>query len=421
MIKEKLQSVWGWAKRNVKKLLIGLGIIGVALASGTILTGTDTSFEDLPNVGKEQGIYRITYDEYSDVEIKDQDMPEVKLRRWGDETYIKVSYPDFVPTDPKQGESKLKWGNENKEVHLYQKKVGEANAFEFEIVLKEKPATNKIVFNIETKGLVFYYQSELTQEEKDEGNIRPENVVGSYAAYHETQGKLLKTKAEGEKYKTGKAFHIYRPWIEDAEGHWVWGELHIDKNILTVTIPQDFIDNAVYPVRVDPTFGKTDIGGTEGFGQIDHNNVRTTKYTLTEAGTITSVTLYTQVEDDPGAEGLNVKLLVYENDAGDNPEDKLAAGGGVAVPDVRTWVTDTLTASYEAAADDYHLAFAHDGDADDKMEYWWDDGGDADQTHYDNWTYCNEPATAAMDANQQQRAVSIYATYTTGRRIIIIE
>ena len=33
-IKEKLNNTWSWTKRKIKKILIGLGIIGVVLAIG---------------------------------------------------------------------------------------------------------------------------------------------------------------------------------------------------------------------------------------------------------------------------------------------------------------------------------------------------------------------------------------------------
>ena len=127
----------------------------------------NTTFEDLPNVAKEQGLYRITFDEWSDVEIPESDIPEVKLKKWGDETFIKIKYSDFdKKIKPKQEDKKLKWKGKDMEVHLYQE--GEKN-FEFEIVLEKKPATNVITLDIETYGLDFYYQAPLNEE------IRPEN------------------------------------------------------------------------------------------------------------------------------------------------------------------------------------------------------------------------------------------------------
>lgn len=133
--------------------------------------------------------------------------------------------------------------------------------FEFEVILKDKPQSNIVEFELEMEGLKAHYQPELTQEEKDEGVHRPENVIGSYAVYHATCGNMHKGQANAEKYRTGKAFHIYRPKVIDNSGDWVWAELNLGNGILTVTIPQEFLDTAVYPVRVDPTFGYVDAEG----------------------------------------------------------------------------------------------------------------------------------------------------------------
>jgi len=116
-----------------------------------------------------------------------------------------------------QEDGKIKWQDTDKEVHLYplDKTEEHAEAFEFEVILKKKPKTNKIVLDIETKGLKFYYQPELTQKEKDEGAFRPDNVIGSYAVYHESKSGNYEAFPNGKNYMTGKAFHIYRPKIID--------------------------------------------------------------------------------------------------------------------------------------------------------------------------------------------------------------
>ena len=44
----------------------------------------------------------------------------------------------------------------------------------------------------------------------------------------EMRSSTIDMKARGKNYKTGKAFHIYRPLITDGAGKTVWGELNID-------------------------------------------------------------------------------------------------------------------------------------------------------------------------------------------------
>jgi hypothetical protein len=121
---------------------------------------------------------------------------------------------------------------------------------EFEYVLDGKPASNRIDFSITTKGLDFIRQ----EPPADTRSHMPPYVVGSYAAYY--QGDRPGT--------TGKAFQVYRPIIIDADGRKCWGVLDIDTAAgrLCVTVPQDFLDAASYPLIVDPTFGYGAIGAT---------------------------------------------------------------------------------------------------------------------------------------------------------------
>lgn len=161
----------------------------------------------------------------------------------------------------------------------------ESEAHEFEIVLKEKPASNVMAFTLQHKEVDFFYQPELTAEDIERGESRPDSVVGSYAIYH-------KTKMHNE-YRSGKVGHIYRPRIEDAAGNSTWGDLHIDPraNTLTVTIPQAFLDEATYPVRhaAGLTFGYTTAGAS---GQNTGNVIAGSIFNSPVAGEITGLTWY---------------------------------------------------------------------------------------------------------------------------------
>jgi hypothetical protein len=186
--------------------------------------------------------------EIGDSKQPDKFYPQLKIMRWDNEVNFsaRLVHEEKNPIVLKDGE-KIKWQGEKIEAHLYSLTEGEGG-HEFEVILKEKPKTNKIEFTLQTKGLDFFYQPELTNEEKIRGNIRPENVVGSYAIYA-SENKV--NYAGGKEYKCGKVGHIYRPKITDVQGKWVWGELNIDgeKGILSVIIPQYFLDNASYPIK----------------------------------------------------------------------------------------------------------------------------------------------------------------------------
>src|SRR3990167_10044130 len=144
----------------------------------------------------------------------------------------------------------MEWKDVREEVHAYP--INNEN-FEIEIILKDRPDINTFDFTIDgADNLDFFYQPPLTQKEIDEGASRPDNVIGSYAVYHKTKANH---RVGSINYATGKAFHIYRPKATDANGAEVWAELNYPNGTLTVTVPQKFLDDAVYPVRVDPTFG----------------------------------------------------------------------------------------------------------------------------------------------------------------------
>lgn len=233
-----------------------------------------------------------------DIEVGDSKdtsefFPQVKIMRWDNEVNasFRLKEIDYSQGQVQTEEEKIKWINGKKEVHFYDKpELSEDGGYEFEVILKEKPASNKLEFTIETKGLDFYYQPPLTQQEIDEGAERPENVVGSYAVYHKTKGGL--NDSAGMEYKVGKAFHIYRPHVVDSLGNETWADLNINEQsgILTITIDQTWLDNAVYPVVVDPTFGYTSVGGSSNSSIT--NRYRGVPGTPAEAGDVTKITVY---------------------------------------------------------------------------------------------------------------------------------
>ncbi len=221
--------------------------------------------------------------EIGDSKHKDVFHTQFKLMRWDNESNVSIRLVDDEIEDGKiiKEDNKIKLIKSKKECHFYEIEPCEEHpegGFEFEIVLKEKPITNKIEFTLETKGLDFFYQPALNKEKLPPDGViateteivdkngrvickRPENVVGSYAVYA-SENKT--NYVGGKEYKSGKVGHIFRPKIIDAEGKEVWGELKIENGILSVTIPQEFLDKAVYPVRhaAGLTFGYEESGGS---------------------------------------------------------------------------------------------------------------------------------------------------------------
>jgi len=189
---------------------------------------------------------------------------------------------------------------------------------QFDFTFYTKPKSNHIVLDIDLPPKAeLYYQPELTQEEIDEGCIRPDWVVGSYAVYLEGR----------------KLGHFARPHATDANGNWTWGTLQWDESTkkLTKIIPQEWLDNAAYPITIDPTFGRTTAGGT-GYTQRQQYQYSYGPFTAPENGTITDVYWYGYIYR--GNSG-TMYYGVHDKGAGDYPgtllgSNSVGIGGGAA-------------------------------------------------------------------------------------------
>lgn len=260
--------------------------------------------------------------------------PEVKLKKWNGEVSMSVSY-EKVKSEGNRAflTNRMEWKDEKEEVHAYplEAKGGmEDGGFEIEIVLNERPETNVFNFKLENwENLDFFYQPPLNIEFNDEscnetecrGDYRPEHVVGSYAVYH----KSKINHKEGEiNYATGKVYHIYRPKVIDAQGREVWAELGYADGILMVQVPWIFLNTANYPVKVDPTFGYTSIGGTDLALSSD---AAISDFAISENGNISTISVALHAG---AAAGENFKGLIYDDDGGSGAPGTLTATGASA-------------------------------------------------------------------------------------------
>ncbi len=172
--------------------------------------------------------------------------PQVKVMRWGDETNVSyrldasaISGTESVTTEG----DKVIWSKGDVEGHFYaltgsnDPTVDRQGAYEFDVILKKKPASNVLTFTLQTKEVDFFYHPQLTQKLIDQGHRQPENAIGSYAVYHKTKRDNY---VGGKEYKTGKMGHIYRPLVTDGNGRTSWGVIGIDlaNNLLTITTVQ---------------------------------------------------------------------------------------------------------------------------------------------------------------------------------------
>jgi hypothetical protein len=286
--------------------------------------------------------------------------PQLKVMRWDNEVNfsVRLKHDELTPTVSKQGE-KVKWQGGKIEAHFYNILEGEGG-HEFEVILKEKPKVNVIEFTLNTKGLDFVYQLPLDElrapedianggviftptEVRDiDGNIivrQPENVVGSYVIMT-SERKINWT--DGKLYKIGMAGIIYRPKIIDSAGTEVWGSLNVnkEKGILSVTIPQDFLDKAVYPVRhaAGLTIGYSTSGAVENSWAVNTAMGSYENAAASANGTVDSVSLYGRGSDtnQPVFKGLvtTTARAILTNGV---------SNASASIPNTTTWYTATFT------------------------------------------------------------------------------
>lgn len=230
--------------------------------------------------------------EIGDVHVVDF-MPQVKIKRWDNDANMSIRMvEDFDPSEPTldSDKEKLLYKKDTFEARFYLLPVeqieGISKASEFDVVFYAKPSSNRVEFTITTKNLVFHKQLPLTPDEIYEGVTRSQEIVNSYAVYYKFRA--------GGSYKNGKAFHIYRPIIYDANDNYTYGDIHInpgrdgETGTMAIDIPQEFLDNAVYPIIVDPTLGYTTLGGSSIGSK---NTININSYLSPDNGVLTSMSL----------------------------------------------------------------------------------------------------------------------------------
>jgi hypothetical protein len=226
-------------------------------------------------------------------------------------------------------------------------------------------------------------------------------VVGSYAVYHKTKANH---RIGDTNYATGKAFHIYRPKAIDANGAEVWAQLHYSEGLLSVAVPQEFLEKATYPVVVDPTFGYTTPGGTMQ-SNLGNRAIAGTKEALTESGDVTKISVYGA--DTSGT--LNAKALIYDDDGtGADPGTLMGVTEAISVDTTTQFRDYSFASPISLTAANWWLAFTNDADT---HTFYWDANASYKYIIDTSFNYAT-PGTLDNIAQATSRRVSIYATYT---------
>lgn len=342
-----------------------------------------------------------------------KDKAELTLKGWNDEYAIKITpqiptaslgaidRPFTTPADRKLISKKMEYRSGDVTAFI-EPKEGTENEFDIDFTLHAKPDTNVFTYKIEgAEEFDFFYQPELTPEEIADGAKRPENVVGSYAVYHKTKAHYC-TNCNSPNYATGKVFHIFRPKVIDANGVEAWAQLDYSNGQLTVTVSQTFLDNALFPVIVDPTFGQTSIGASFGaFGTSRALTKTGYRYTASSGDTITGYSIYGQTSGSSRDE--NVAAYTF---SGGIPVTRLGSAQIITfTPSAAGWFSITGLSESLTGGVEYVVAFA----ANSAMNNYYDAGTTAMHTQTSltlSTTWTNLGTSVNLN--------SIYATYTAG-------
>jgi len=292
-----------------------------------------------------------------EVEIGDSKQPDykpqAKIMRWNNDVNFSMRAMEHKDGVVETEGEKIKYITPDYEVHQYDKpEVSEDGGLEFEWVLKNKPKSNVLQATIQTQGLDFFKQLPLTQKQIDEGFEISDNLINSYAVYHKTKrGNII----GGNEYKIGKAFHINRPEAVDAIGNKTWCDLNIyeDKGMLEVVIPQVFLDKAVYPVVVDPTFGYTTIGTYSN--DMSPKTFTGSIFTLSTGASVSSLTFYSKDTYTYG--DVKMKACIHSSTGSIlGTTNEVVRSQSFAVE----WIQADFATNVELSAGDYYLSFLNE-------------------------------------------------------------
>jgi hypothetical protein len=278
------------------------------------------------------------------------------------------------------------------------------------ITLNSKPLNNFLTFSYDSNGVIPYLQPELTAEEIKEGSVRPDYVVNSVAFYADGKANYTLGKVN---YGTGKVGHLYRMTVVDSKGNKSWFDWSIGKGSQLIgTIDQKFIDNAVYPITIQPvgdTFGYTTAGSS--YSWLDESpgaNWYGSIFTASGSGTVESLTISraSGTSSTRATKGIIVShddLTIIENGIGN-------AVGTISIHQNKQWVVSTFSVSPTINSGTVYIlsAIAPYVTYVGKIYY---DSGDSNQGHreYDNnYTTPTNPSSITHSTNKY----SIYCTYT---------
>lgn len=310
-------------------------------------------------------------------------------------------------------DNKIKYKTPKEEIHFYDMPKSDSlpeGGYEIERILNEKPDSNVVSFNIETNNLEYFYQPIYTDVEiadkANEGDFINLDAMGSYAIYYKN---VPINYTGGKKYRTGKVGNLHRPRIDDSAGNSTYGELNIDvvTKKLTVTIPQDFLDNAVYPIfHASGLVMGYETGGTAGSTSIE-NVVVCSLYTMgTNAGKVDSIDVYSNPSATTRTFATGIYLhstLAFITNSNSGTQTPSAAG--------LAWRTVSYSTKPSLSGGTEYLLCEWGSNGTGTHVFWFD-AGVSNQGHTDSNTFSTTWANPLVLTAHSTNKYSIHANYT---------
>jgi len=339
----------------------------------------------------------------------DKFVPNINFTKWDDDCWLNINHPDIISTEKESlldGKIDIRVKNQ---IHRYY--IDSDNQLEYEIIWPEKTVIDAVMLNILfPDGLAWHYQDTLENDWKrnNEGQTlseylkdhnRPENVIGSYAL------KWKDNWAKDVKYKTGKFLHLFRPKMIDALGDECWCDWEPSTGKLSIVLDTKWMEQATFPVRLDPTFGKTAIGGSTTSNTGGGEALASGAGAPVGNGTVTSIHAHFQNQTDTR----DVKAGLYDDSSG--PDNQIGTENetlNIAVDGAPTWHSFPSNALAVTGSATYWPTLDFSGDVD-NFAY---DGEGGTNRYYDGKAYgdaWNDPFQVSSSSGANY---SMYATYT---------
>jgi len=337
--------------------------------------------------------------------------PRIELTRWNKENSLVIRLDGYLDAAPVVAENRIDSKNGADKDQGFYVDVSIADQLKFGLVLYAKPITNSWAFKIEGwEEFDFFPQPALKNLNPDGSTweldrhgfmrYRPANVNGSYAIYHKHKCNHVLGQTN---YRNGKFGHFYRIRFIDSAGKWGWADLNISSGVYTVTVPQDFLDKAIYPVIANDTFGYAAGSSTNTFDNTLYPlaNVFAAARSPSTGGTITQFSFKGRatsgtVTISMAAYTLNVAL----------PVSRLAAGVSITLTTTPDWRNSSAVSQTMVNGTTYCAAF---GNASGNGTLYYDDGSAGDMSEHGGSGAL--PATWAQSATAAYK-FGAYATFT---------